>query len=412
MILRSKQEASLIAQTNFSTSHMEWSVKPAPDSNAVRWSMFGISSTTLLPRKLLAFGLTSCLIIFWVIPTALIQTLSNINSLSQTPTFSWLSFVKTLGPELGFIQGLLPAIILEVVMIIVPKLLRRIVLLQRICSEVDVEREVLNKMIAFLYFSHLIYVVLSGSLLEYADEIVANPSNIVNIMATSIPQQGTFMMNVILLATVVQTPIQIVQPVRLLKRWFGMRRALTKRDRELVNNEDSVTDHFEEYAKGAIFTVLGLVYSTLAPVLLFMCTAFFTINYIVHKHKMVYTKTTAWEGFGSLHQVALQGIAVGLIVHMTMGGLMGLNGHGVLAGLEFSCAVIIWSVIIVYKRRLLPIINHGALADHAKLESFDTLKRGLSGAGLASSETKSIEMARESYQPPGLQPLEGLDSEI
>lgn len=112
---------------------------------------------------------------------------------------------------------------------IVPKVLRRIVLLQRIFSEVGVERAVFER-----------------------DDSVSL------FLSFNIHQQGTFMMNVILLATVVQTPIQIVQPVRLLKRWFGMRRALTKRDREIVNNEDSFTDHFEEYAKGTIFTVLGL----------------------------------------------------------------------------------------------------------------------------------------------------------
>lgn len=416
VVMRSKQDSAMVAQTNFSTSQMEWSVSHAPDVNALNWGAFGTSARMAVLRKLLALGLTTGLILFWVIPTAIIQSLANIQELSKLAVFSWLRFVNRLGLELsGFIQGLLPAMVLEVVMIIVPKLIRRFVMMQRIPSKVEVEREVLKKMIAFLYFSHLIYVVLSGSLLEYADEIIQNPSNIVSLMSTSIPQQGTFMMNVVLLAAIVQTPISLLQPMRVAKRWLRMRRALTKRDRELVNNAGSVANHFEQYAFGTIFTVLGMVYSTLSPLLLCMVTAFFFVSYTAQRYALIYTHTKEWEGFAALHDVALQGVMFGLVLkHVTMMGLMGLNGRAVLAGLEFGCAALVIVLKFGYMSRLREILEHGALTDLGEVPAFNGLTTGLSGAdtGQSRSEEDTVAMAREVYQHPTLQPLEQFEDEI
>lgn len=367
VVFTQKQHAVMAAQANFADSQLRWSVSQAPDPMAINWATFGASSRLVIPRRILVLGLVIALIIFWVIPTALIQSLANINSLSQTPAFSWLSFVDNLTPEFsGFIQGLVPAMVLELVMIVVPHIIRCLVRLKRIPSNIQVEQEVLQNMIAFLYFSHLIYVVLSGSLLEYSDEIIRNPSNIVRILARSIPQQGTFMMNVVLLTTVVQTPIGLLQPMRLLKRWVGMRRAWTARDKELVNASTSLADHFDSYSFGTIFAVLGIVYSTLTPLLLIFCTCFFLFTYTATKFKLVFTQTQPWEGFAALHPIALHGISTGLIVkQITMAGLMGLHKQATLATLEFILAALTSAVLIVHNQSVLPVIEHGALSDLA-----------------------------------------------
>ncbi|CAN8061726.1 unnamed protein product [Agarophyton chilense] len=412
---RRKNEASMAAQVCFSSSHFKWFLSPAPDIHAMNWDAFGISVRTVLVRKLSAVLLTTALIIFWVIPTALIQTLANIEALSKTHAFAWLGFVNNLTPEFsGFLQGLLPALVLELVMIVVPKIIRWIVMIQRIPSQVEIEKQVLQNLIAFLFFSHLIYIVLSGSLLEYSNEIIRNPSTIVRILGTTIPQQGTFMMNVILLATLVQTPLEVLQIPRLIRRWFGLKRAWTTRDREIVDASGSLADHFLTYAYGTIFLVLALVYSTLAPVMIIICAFFFIFSYIVMKYSLVYTFTKPWEGFAALHHIVLQGITIGLLVkQITMGGYMSLMGQATLATLEFVVAAVTIVIVVVYRRKVAPILEHVALEDLAVPQTVaatatrDVSKKLSSGSNAGSSD----EVAAEMYVHPCFSPVKQFDNE-
>lgn len=414
-----KTEASMAAQCSFSSSYVNWCVSLVPDVHAMNWDAFSISIHTVLVRKLVAVALTAVLIVFWVIPTALIQTLANIESLSKTSAFAWLGFINKLTPEVsGFLQGLLPALVLELVMVLIPKVIRRIVMLQRLSSQVDIERQVLRNMIAFLYFSHLIYIVLSGSLLEYSDRIIRNPSNIVRILGTSIPDQGTFMMNVILLAALVQTPLEVLQPVRVVKRWLGMKRAWTGRDKEIVNAGGSLADHFQTYAYGTIFVVLAIVYSTFAPMMIVICALFFTLSYTVLKYNLVYTFTKPWEGFGALHHVALQGITMGLFVkQITMGGYMSVMGQASLATLEFVTAAVTITLVIVFRKKVLPVLEYGAVEDLAteRGKENDALMRGISGMGkkssIGSSGGCSDEIAAEMYVHPCFSPVKRFGDE-
>ncbi|KAI0565008.1 phosphate transporter [Gracilaria domingensis] len=411
---RRKNETSMAAQVCFSSSPIKWFLSPVPDIHAMNWDAFGISIRTVLVRKLAAILLTTTLIIFWVIPTALIQTLANIESLSKTPAFAWLGFVNKLTPEFsGFLQGLLPALVLELVMIVIPKIIRWIVMIQRIPSQVEIEKQVLQNMIAFLFFSHLIYIVLSGSLLEYSDRILRNPSSIVRILGTSIPQQGTFMMNVILLATLVQTPLEVLQIPRLIRRWLGMKRAWTNRDREIVNAGGSLADHFLTYAYGTIFVVLAIVYSTLAPVMIMICALFFAVSYIVIKYNLVYTFTKPWEGFAALHHIALQGITIGLVIkQFTMGGFMSLMGQATLATLEFVVAAVTIVIVVVYTRRVLPILEHGALEDLASSPLTASTVRDVSKKdSSATNASSSDEVASEMYVHPCFSPVKQFDNE-
>ncbi|PXF43791.1 CSC1-like protein [Gracilariopsis chorda] len=414
--LKRKHEASMAAQCSFSSSYVNWFVSLVPDVHAMNWDAFSISIRTVLVRKLVAIGLTAALIVFWVIPTALIQTLANIESLSKTSAFAWLGFVNKLTPEVsGFLQGLLPALVLELVMVLVPKVIRRIVMLQRLSSQVEIEKQVLRNMIAFLYFSHLIYIVLSGSLLEYSDRIIRNPSNIVRILGTSIPEQGTFMMNVILLATLVQTPLEVVQLGRVLKRWVGMKRAWTGRDREIVNAGGSLADHFQTYAYGTIFVVLAIVYSTLAPVMIVICALFFTFSYTVLKYNLTYTFTKPWEGFAALHHIALQGITIGLIVkQMSMGGYMSVMGQATLATLEFVSAAITITVVVLWGKKVVPVLEYGAVEDLATGlgGKNDEVGRGASKKrSIMSDSSCSDEIAAEMYVHPSFSPVKQIGDE-
>lgn len=400
------QDARLAVQSNFSSVWMNWTVTSAPDERAILWDMFGKSPQINVAKTVIAIVLMSVLTMFWVVPTGFIVSLANIEALSNTGAFSWLNFIASISPEIsGFVEGLLPSMILEIVMITVPKVVYRIVKLQRLPSEVVVQQEALRKMIVFLFFSHVIFVVISGSILNHFDTFVQNPADIVRIMAASIPEQGTLMMTVVLLAAIVQVPIELLQPKRLFKRWIGMKRALTIRDKELVNAAESESDHFDSYSTGAIFAVIGIVYSTLTPLIMTICALFFMMKYMVLKYTLLFTQTSPWEGFAALHHIALHRVTLGLLMkHMTMAGLMGLNKQPILAVTETVCGFIIFFIMRICTKKILSMLENGALIDLSNC----TGKREFSEPRFFCSPGKSI---CEIYTHPSLFPLQQLEGE-
>lgn len=77
-------------------------------------------------RYALSLALAIGLIMFWTPIVAAVTAISNINALTETSGFTWLSFLNDIPDAiLGVITGLLPAVLLAILVALVPILLRR-----------------------------------------------------------------------------------------------------------------------------------------------------------------------------------------------------------------------------------------------------------------------------------------------
>lgn len=91
----------------------------------VIWSNLRIKWWERVIRGLLTTTAVVSLIIFWSLPVAAIGAISNINALTTTKGFTWLSFLNNIpSPIKGIVSGLLPVVLLALLFTLLPIFLR------------------------------------------------------------------------------------------------------------------------------------------------------------------------------------------------------------------------------------------------------------------------------------------------
>jgi len=88
----------------------------------VVWSALKVSWWQRVIRRFAVIGFISALIIFWAIPVAVVGIISNISALEKIVFLSWISKIPQV--ILGFVQGLLPSVLMAVLMSLVPIIMR------------------------------------------------------------------------------------------------------------------------------------------------------------------------------------------------------------------------------------------------------------------------------------------------
>lgn len=88
----------------------------------VVWSALKVSWWQRVIRRFAVIGFISALIIFWAIPVAIVGIISNISSLESIFFLTWIKKI----PEviLGFVQGLLPSVLMSLLLSLVPVVMR------------------------------------------------------------------------------------------------------------------------------------------------------------------------------------------------------------------------------------------------------------------------------------------------
>ena len=110
---------SLVHSKPFAMSKRYIEVAPGD----VIWGNLGLDPKEMRTRSAISFAITAGLIIVWSIPVAFIGAISNISNLCDT--VSWLSWLCNIpGTALGFIEGVLPTVLLTVLMMLLPIFLR------------------------------------------------------------------------------------------------------------------------------------------------------------------------------------------------------------------------------------------------------------------------------------------------
>lgn len=88
----------------------------------VVWSALKVSWWQRIIRRFAVIGFISALIIFWAIPVGVVGIISNIDALSEITFLHWIKLIPQV--ILGFVQGLLPSVLMSVLLSLVPIIMR------------------------------------------------------------------------------------------------------------------------------------------------------------------------------------------------------------------------------------------------------------------------------------------------
>lgn len=396
VVFATRRAAADAAQTNYARFQTSWKTSRAAEPNAINWPSLAIKGPTVDMRKLVSFILLMLLTFFWIVPVTFLQGIANLEALIKLDAFSWLDFIEDLpGPVLGLISGYLPPLILVIFLALIPIFIRLLVGIQRQHSLGTVDALQRNYYFNFLVFSNLIFVALSGSVIAYAKQLIDDPASVVNLLASSIPVQATFMINFILILALSQVPLSLLQLGRWIVRWV-FRKFLSKTTRQLRKADDGgcIYQYFRFYAWGMIVSTMGLVYSSIAPVIAYTALLYFFTSYWANKYTLLYTMRNPYETGGKMMQGAFTGIMIGLLLkQVVMAGVLGLKKSPVPAALEGILILLTLSFMYFVYTNYVRVAKHGSV-----LQVEESVER-------EGTPDAAADWIPPAYVSPGFQPL-------
>lgn len=190
------------ARDTFATvSGMGASVLPAPNPAGVVWSNLDVSAAMRASRTLVVAAVTTLLILLWVVPMTLIASLTTLESLDL-----WLKDLDTLSSRgahvpvvSGFVQGVVPALLLLIFMGLLPNFLTYLSRQQGFISRSEVSFSALNKMFLFQMINVFLVSVVAGSVLDTLKELTSHTDDELEVLGRAIPRTGMFFITLVLL---------------------------------------------------------------------------------------------------------------------------------------------------------------------------------------------------------------------
>ncbi|POY71826.1 hypothetical protein BMF94_5187 [Rhodotorula taiwanensis] len=267
-------------------------------------------------RSFISWGLTLGLILTWTAPVAFVGAISNVSYLCST--VSWMRWLCELPvPVNGIIQGALPPIALAVLFMLVPIIMRLLARFEGIPLRTQVELSLTVRYFIFMVIDGFLIITLSSGLIAAIPEITQNPGSAPLLLARQLPNAATFFLTYFVTASFAGAAGALLQIAHLAVYYVKLV-LLGSTPRAVWN----IKSWFPAVAWGTLWpsmtllTVIGLVYSIIAPLICgFACVAF-ALFWFAYKYLFLYVIETAPETeTGGLHYPkALTHIFVGLYI--------------------------------------------------------------------------------------------------
>ncbi|KAL8232839.1 hypothetical protein R6Q57_002617 [Mikania cordata] len=310
---RSRWGAAVCAQTDQSHNPTVWLTEWAPEPRDVYWDNLAIPYVELKLRRLLMaialFGLTFC----FMVPIAFVQTLANIEGIQKV--FPFLKPLIEMGSVKSIIQGYLPGIILKIFLILLPTIIMTMSKIEGFTALSALETHSAGKYHLFLLVNVFLGSIITGTALQQLKEFMhQSPTEIPKTVGVSIPMKATFFITYIMVDGWSGVAAEILRLVPLivfhLKNTFLVK---TEKDREEAMDAGSLTWAVSE-PRIQLYFLLGLVYSTVTPILLPFIVVFFAFAYLVFRHQIINVYDQKYESGATFWPDVHRQIIIGLMI--------------------------------------------------------------------------------------------------
>ncbi|KAI7886180.1 DUF221-domain-containing protein [Lichtheimia hyalospora FSU 10163] len=289
------------------------------------WDNMNIKSLERLIRRFISLTLTSAIVIFWIIPVGFVQAVANIQSLTQVLPF--LAVLNSLPPTaVGIIQGILPAVALAILVALVPIIFRIFSKQEGIPQKSMVDLALLDKYFFFLYVDVMLISTIVGGVVQAIGAIAQNPLSIINTLAESLPKASTFFITYVMLQALNSSGQAMLQTVPLVLSYVFPFLSKTPRDIYMQRTKCPTTSLGTLVPSHTIIFVLGIEYSTIAPLILPFVALFFLLTYFVHLYQFLFVYEMEYETGGLAFPRAIRHVYIGLYTwQLTMIGLFAIK---------------------------------------------------------------------------------------
>ncbi|KAG0231827.1 hypothetical protein B0O80DRAFT_501893 [Mortierella sp. GBAus27b] len=262
----------------------------------VLWDNLNLGLKTRNIRRVISMALATVLIVFWSIPVAFMASIAKLDAIVRFAPF--LSGVYELPKVVvGIIQGLLPPIGLAVLMALIPIILYG---LSHFGGEVLSTRKTLDVITSYHWFSvvHVLLVTtLANGIFAAVQAIKDNPNNIMTMLSSTLPQASTFFLSFILLS-LIQIPMMLLQIGPLIIYFITKKLSKTPRQMFAAETTMGCVDWGMTIPVHTIAFSIGLLYSTIQPLILPLMIIYFGLYYMAFRYMFLYVYRQPYDSGG------------------------------------------------------------------------------------------------------------------
>lgn len=162
---------------------------------AVVWHRVGLTWWERYIRTVLIICLMAAIVVAWAVPVAFTGLLSQLGSL----TILFPSVVHFTPWLLGFLQGVLPQVLLAILTILLPFMIRLLVEQQGFALQTTVELTIQNYYFCFLFVQVFLIVALSSSAATILDQIYHSFDTVPTFLAINLPKTSNYFLSYLML---------------------------------------------------------------------------------------------------------------------------------------------------------------------------------------------------------------------
>lgn len=324
----------------------------------VIWENLGQSLRTRSIRRAISAVLAFLLIALWTIPVAFVASIANLDAIVEFAPF--LSGVYSLPKAvLGIIQGILPPLGLAILMTILPIILYK---LAHLGGEVLNSRKTLTVTTYFYWFS-VVHVLLVATLVngtfEAVQQIKDNPNRIMDMLASTLPQASTFFLSFILIS-IIRIPLLLIQIGPLIMNWVSKYLGSTPRKVYAAERTMGFVDWGTSIPVHTISFAIGLIYSTIQPIILIFIVIYFGFFYLAFRYQFLYVYRQPFDSGGLIYPRIIDQIYVALIIYeIVMMGLFVLHKAAGQAAIMFVVLLASIGAIVISRNNVFkPLIQY------------------------------------------------------
>eukprot|EP00977_Amphora_coffeiformis_P023446 scaffold13397_cov183-Amphora_coffeaeformis.AAC.5 len=314
------------------TSSPDGTLTPRISPLIVNWLNIGRTHKDLQVGRLLSLGLTATICALWTIPMTFIATLSTVEGLRDE-----IEFIDDLLDTLPFLIPVLEItapLFVVIVNSLLPVILETVTLFEGPISGAVVEASLFVKLAAFMIIQTFFVSAISGSVIDKIAEMIDSPTIIIDLLATSLPQQATYFMQITFVSITVSGGMEILRVVpialAIIRSFVGPK--ITEKERRttffgLRPLYDPAEFEHADWTSNAVFYFMVLfVYSVISPLTNFILAFVFLALGIILRHQFIFVYPTVPDSGGKIWVNCIKILVTCMLVaEVTLLGLLGLK---------------------------------------------------------------------------------------
>ncbi|KAG0034795.1 hypothetical protein BGZ81_003199 [Podila clonocystis] len=283
----------------------------------VNWNCMNIKNVERKGRRMASLAAASALVLLWSIPVFFVGSIANLASLVKI--FGFLSFLLDLPPAVtGIIQGILPPLFLGILMALLPIILTMMSQFEGHVRYSSVTLAVMSKYFFFLVVNVLLISALTGGFLATWGEIENggfSPIDVINILSEKLPKTSTFFCTYAMLQGLTGPVKELLQIAPLVLNYI-FTKVLAKSPRQIWNVQGRLgsVNYGTLFPPQTLMFCIGILFSTIAPLVLPFVTFYFTMYYFVYRHQFLYVYQQPVESGGLAFPLAVKQAYAGIFI--------------------------------------------------------------------------------------------------